>query len=345
MSDAPIVTAVVGAGGWGKNHVRNFAAMPEAELRYVCDRSEDILGGVAAQYPGVTVCGDLNQILADPEVRALVIATDAPNHFPVAKAALEAGKDILVEKPLTLSAADSEELCSIAEEGGRIVMVGHLLLYHSAVRRLRELIEEGELGTILYATAHRLNLGVVRRDENAWWSLAPHDISVINYLLGADPTSVSATGGVFLQQERGLEDVVFASLEYPGGRMAHVHVSWLDPHKTRRLVVVGDKKMAVFDDTSQDRKLTLYDKGVHAPPSAVGYADAMRVRKGDILVPALDLREPLRRECAAFLEAVRTRRPPLADGRSGASVVRVLEAGARSLAESGRRIALVEGGS
>jgi len=344
VTEGPIVTAVVGAGGWGKNHVRNFAAMPEAELRYVCDRSEAVLGTVAAQYPAVEACGDFNRVLADPEVRAIVIATDAPNHFPVAKAALEAGKDILVEKPLTLSAADSERLCEIAEERGCIVMVGHLLLYHSAVRRLRELIDAGELGTVLYATAHRLNLGVVRRDENAWWSLAPHDISVINYLLGAEPISVSATGGVFLQQERGLEDVVFASLEYPGGRMAHVHVSWLDPHKTRRLVVVGDKKMAVFDDTSTDRKLTLYDKGVDAPPSAVGYADAMRVRKGDILVPALDLREPLRRECTAFLDAVRTRKPPLADGRSGAGVVRVLEAGSRSLAESGRRIELVQEG-
>ncbi len=193
---------------------------------------------------------------------------------------------------------------------------------------------------MLYVTTHRLNLGVVRRDENAWWSLAPHDLSVIGYLLDAEPTSVSATGGTFLQPERGLEDVVFASLAYPGGRMAHVHVSWLDPHKTRRIVVVGSRKMAVFDDTSSDHKLVLYDKGVEPPPAAVDYAEAMRVRTGDIVIPAIKMLEPLRIECGAFLDAVRARQVPTADGRSGAVVVRALEAGARSLRADGARVAI-----
>jgi predicted dehydrogenase len=337
-----VITAVVGAGGWGQNHVRTFAALPEADLRYVCDRSDTVLDGIRARYPGVTPCANLPQVLADEAVEAIVVATDAPNHYPVAKAALQANKHVFVEKPLTLSSTDAEALVRIAKERQRVLMVDHLLLYHSAVRRLKALIDAGELGAVLYVTAHRLNLGVVRRDENAWWSLAPHDISVMNYLLSSEPLSVSATGGAFLQEDRGLEDVVFASLDYPGGRMAHVHVSWLDPHKTRRIVVVGSKKMAVFDDTSSDQKLALYDKGVEPPPSAVGYADAMRVRKGDIIIPAHSLTEPLINACNAFLSAVRGATPPLSDGASGAAVVRVLEAGSRSLREAGRRVAIGE---
>jgi predicted dehydrogenase len=336
----PVITAVVGAGGWGQNHVRTFATLAEAELRYVCDRSAAVLDDIRAKYPSVTPCADLPRVLADPSVEAVVVATDAPNHYPVAKAALAANKHVFVEKPLALSASDSDVLVRLATERSRVLMVDHLLLYHSAVRHLKALIDAGELGDVLYVTAHRLNLGVVRRDENAWWSLAPHDISVVNYLLEAEPLSVSATGGTFLQEARGLEDVVFASLDYPGHRMAHIHVSWLDPHKTRRIVVVGSKKMAVFDDTSSDQKLALYDKGVEPPPSAVGYADAMRVRKGDIIIPALGLTEPLVSACQAFLAAVRGKKPLLADGASGAAVVRVLEAGSRSLAEAGRRITI-----
>jgi predicted dehydrogenase len=340
VSADDLVTAVVGAGGWGQNHVRTFAALPGVDLRYVCDRRDTVLDSIRQGYPAVTPCGDLPRVLADDDIQAVVVATDAPNHFPVAKAALEARKHVFVEKPLTLAPADSDALVRLAREADRVLMVDHLLLFHAAVRRLKALVDAGELGDVLYVTAHRLNLGVVRRDENAWWSLAPHDISVINYLLEAEPVSVSATGGAFLQEERGVEDVVFASLEYPEGRMAHVHVSWLDPHKTRRLVVVGSKKMAVFDDTSSDRKLTLYDKGVEPPPSAVGYADAMRVRKGDIVIPALSLSEPLRAACQAFVDAVRTGEATLSDGESGASVVRVLEAGSRSLSQAGRRVEL-----
>ena len=334
----PVVLAVVGAGGWGKNHVRNFAAVKGAELRYVCDCSEAVRAQLAPAYPDVKVCADVENVLADEAVRAVVIAADAPAHETLAMRALESGRDVFVEKPLTLSAASSAALCERAEADGRILMVGHLLLYHPAVEKLRELIDRGELGEVLYLTSQRTNLGVVRRDENAWWSLAPHDISVANYLLGGSPVSVSAAGGVFLQKERGIEDVVFASLTYPGGKLAHVHVSWLDPHKTRRLTVVGDRKMAVFDDTSPDQKLTLFDKGVEMPPPTLTYAEGVRLRTGDIVVPALRMSEPLRRECEDFLNAVRTRQPPLAHGRSGWDVVRVLEAGQRSLAEAGRRV-------
>lgn len=333
-----IVVAVVGAGGWGKNHVRTFATLPGAELRYVCDRSEAVRAQVAAHFPDVTPVPELDQVLADTAVRAIVIAADAPSHEALARAALEAGRDVFVEKPLTLAASTSAALCELAEARSAILMVGHLLLYHPAIEKLRALIDAGELGEVLYLTSQRTNLGVVRRDENAWWSLAPHDVAVANYLLGASPVSVSASGGTFLQTERGIEDVVFATLKYPGGKLAHVHVSWLDPHKTRRLTVVGSRKMAVFDDTSPDQKLTLFDKGVELPPPALTYAEGVRLRTGDIVAPALRMTEPLRRECEDFLEAVRTRKRPLADGKSGWEVVRVLEAGARSLAEAGRRV-------
>lgn len=338
----PVGVAVVGAGGWGKNHVRNYAAIAEAELRYVCDRDEGIRATMAALYPSVTAVTDLQVVLDDPAVSAVVVATHAPSHFEVADAVLRAGRDLFVEKPLCLSGDQAAALCALAQEGGRILMVGHLLLYHPAVERLKALINDGELGQVLYIYAQRVNLGVVRREENAWWSLAPHDISVANYLLGASPEAVSATGSSYLQSERGIEDVVFATLHYPGGRMAHVHVSWLDPHKTRKLTVVGDRKMAVFDDTSADQKLAVFDKGVE-PPATLTYEEGVRIRTGDILIPALKMAEPLRRECLAFLDAVRTRKAPVADGRSGLHVVRALEGGSASLAQGGARIALPKG--
>jgi len=341
-SSKAVGIAVVGAGGWGKNHVRNYSAIPEADLRYICDRQEGIRSSMAALYPSVKVVSDLQVVLDDPAVSAIVVATHAPSHFEVAESGLRAGRDVFVEKPLCLSGEQASTLCRLAEEGGRILMVGHLLLYHPAVERLKGLIDDGELGDVLYIYAQRVNLGVVRQEENAWWSLAPHDISVANYLLGASPEAVSATGSCYLQSERGIEDVVFATLHYPNGRMAHVHVSWLDPHKTRKLTVVGGKKMAVFDDTSPDQKLAVFDKGVE-PPATLSYEEGVRIRTGDILIPALKMAEPLRRECLAFLEAVQTRKAPVADGASGLHVVRALEGGAASLAQGGARIELRRG--
>ncbi|MCA9603620.1 MAG: Gfo/Idh/MocA family oxidoreductase [Myxococcales bacterium] len=337
MNQPSVAVCVVGAGGWGKNHVRNFASIPGSELRYVCDRADKVREAVRRDFPGTTPVAELSEALADKTLAAVVVATDAPSHFALAKAALEAGKDVFVEKPLTLVPAEAEELCALAAKGGRILMVGHLLLYHPAIDKLKHLVTSNELGDVLYLTAQRLNLGVVRKDENAWWSLAPHDISVANHLLGAEPEAVSATGGVYLQKERGIEDVVFATLHYPNGRVAHVHVSWLDPHKTRRMTIVGSRKMAVFDDASPDQKVTLFDKGVE-PPATATYEEGVRIRTGDILVPALRMQEPLRRECEAFLEAVRTRKAPLADGRSGAAVVKVLAAGTESLKKGGARV-------
>ncbi len=325
---------VVGAGGWGKNHVRNFHGL--GALKGICDRDEALLASHAETYPGVKASSDLRTFLDDDDIGAAVVATDAPSHASVALELLRAGKDVLVEKPLSLGSEDASALVQMARAKGRMLMVGHLLLYHPAVIRLKGLIDSGELGEVLYVVCRRLNLGVVRRDENAWWSLAPHDISVANFLLDAEPVAVAAHGGVFLQE--GIEDVVFGTLRYPSGRVAHVHVSWLDPHKTRMLTVVGSKKMAVFDDTSPDQKLTIYDKGVEPPPASLRYEEGVRVRTGDIVVPAVRMAEPLRRECEAFLDACRSRVAPLADGVSGLGVVRALEAGARSLREGGREI-------
>ncbi|MDH5493221.1 MAG: Gfo/Idh/MocA family oxidoreductase [Myxococcales bacterium] len=334
--------AVVGAGGWGRNHVRNFAALQGAELRYVCDRSEPARARAAELAPSARLVSEPDAMLRDESLAAVIIATDAPSHYIVAKRALEAGKDVFVEKPLALSVGHARELVALAGARGRILMVGHLLLYHPAVTALKAMIDGDELGELLYIYSQRLNLGVVRQDENAWWSLAPHDLSVANYLLGSEPEAVAASGGIFLQPGRGIEDVVFATVHYPGGRIANVHVSWLDPHKTRRLTVVGSKKMAIFDDTSPDKKLTIYDKGAE-PPNALTYDQGVRLRTGDIRIPALRMNEPLRRECEAFLEAVRSRRSPLADGASGLSVVRTLEAGSRSLAEGGHRVSIEAG--
>ena len=333
-----IGVAVVGAGGWGKNHVRNFAAL--GALRTICDQSEAVRARHAEAYPETTVTAELGRVLEDPAIQAAVVATDAPSHFEVARALLEAGKDVLVEKPLALRGADAERLVALAEERGRVLSVGHLLLFHPVVERLKAIIDAGELGEVLYLVCRRLNLGVVRHEENAWWSLAPHDLSIATYLLGADPTHVAATGGTFLQTDAGIEDVCFATVRYPAGRLAHVHVSWLDPHKTRMTTVVGSKKMAVFDDTSPDQKLRIYDKGAEPLPEAISYEQGVRVRTGDIVVPAVRMAEPLRRECEAFLESVRTRKPSRADGRSGLAVVRALEAGAKSLAEGGREVAV-----
>ncbi len=328
--------AIAGAGAWGRNHVRTFAALQGAELAYVCDPREEVRAGLQQSYPSAAMVASLEEAL--PNVDAVVVATDAPSHFEVAAQALRAGKDVLVEKPLALTSEDAETLCRLADEGERILMVGHLLLYHPAIEALTELIASGELGDVLYVVCRRLNLGVVRSKENAWWSLAPHDLSIARHLLGADPIAVSASGGTFLQP--GVEDVVFATVRFGEKQLAQVHVSWLDPHKVRSLTVVGTKKMAVFDDTSPDQKLTIFDKGVQPPPAAVSYAEGVRVRTGEIRIPAIRMAEPLRRECAAFLDAVKTRKPPVADGRSGLAVVRTLEAGARSLASGGAEVAI-----
>ena len=335
----PMGIAVVGTGDWGANLVRNFAALPGAKLVALCDTDVGRLARTAAQYPGVRTTARVEEIAAMPDVRGVVVSASAVQHHPIARLLLEAGKDVYVEKPLALQVEHAEELVRLARERDRILMVGHLLVHHPGVRYLKEMVQKGELGDVLYIYSQRVNLGKVRRDENALWSFAPHDLSVILHLLEAEPIDVVARGSAFLQGT--VEDVVFLHLRFPDGRMAHVHVSWLDPHKLRKITVVGSRKMVVFDDMEASEKIRVYDKGIDRPVGQiVSYGDALSVRSGDILIPKISLQEPLRIECQHFVDCVREHRNALTDGADGLRVVRVLAAAQRSLASGGTPVAV-----
>jgi predicted dehydrogenase len=341
MTDV-VGVAVVGTGDWGANLVRNFASLPGARLVALHDNDPQRLKKASAQVPAARAVASLDDLLGMDEVRAVVVASSAASHHALARALLESGRDVFVEKPLTLRVEHAEELVEIARRRDRILMVGHLLLHHPAVRHLKSLVDRGELGDLFYVYSQRLNLGKVRRDENALWSFAPHDLSVVLHLLGAEPVDVAARGSAFLQGA--VEDVVFVDLRFPDGRMAHVHVSWLDPHKVRRFTVVGSRKMAVFDDMEANEKIRIYDKGVDRAGEVVSYGDALTVRSGDILIPRIPLQEPLRLECQHFIDCVRERRPPLTDGTSGLQVVRVLAAAQASLEQGGTPVSLAAAG-
>jgi predicted dehydrogenase len=330
--------ACVGLGYWGPNVLRCFAQQADCELTCCCDLDEGRLAAVGRTYPKVSLTRDYAHLLARPEVEAVVLTTPAATHYPMVRAALEAGKDVFVEKPLAVRLDEGEELVKLADRGGRMLFVGHLLVYHPAVARLREYVARGDLGDVLYMYASRVNLGQVRMEENALWSLAPHDISVILYLLNQTPLEVVATGQSYVRD--GLEDVVFVTLRFPGRTLAHVHVSWLDPHKVRKLTVVGSRKMAVFDDMEAAEKIRLYDKGVDAADAGHTPRDFLTVRSGDIHIPKVSTEEPLAIECRRFLECVRTRRRPITDGENGLRVLRVLDAAQASLRAGGRAIAL-----
>jgi predicted dehydrogenase len=271
-------------------------------------------------------------------VQAVVIATPAPHHHAVARMALEAGKDVYVEKPFTLEIRHAEELIALAAARKRVLMVGHLLEYHPVVTRLKEMIGREELGRLYYIYSQRVNLGTVRTDENALWNFAPHDISVIMFLLGAAPTDVAARGQSYLQKD--VEDVVFLTMNFGGRAMAHVHVSWLDPHKIRKLTLVGDRKMAVFDDLEANEKLRVYDKGAQLNHDYNTFAEYVGLRFGDITMPYIKVGEPLQIECRHFVECVRTRRTPVSDGQDGLRVVKVLDAAQRSLKRNGEPVKL-----
>lgn len=330
--------AVVGTGGWGKNLVRNYYEIPEANLKYVCDLDQDRLAEFAARMRDVTMTDSFEQVLSDPEVEAVIIATPAPTHHPLSKQALEAGKDVYVEKPFTLRMDHAEELIDIAAKGERILMVGHLLEYHPVVTRLKEMINADELGDIMYMYSQRLNLGTVREDENALWNFAPHDISTILFLLEKEPIKVAAHGQCYLQE--GIEDVVFLTMHFADNTMAHIQVSWLDPHKVRKFTIVGSKKMAVFDDLDPNEKLRIYDKGARLNANYDTYAEYLGLRFGDVTIPHMQIGEPLRAECNHFLECVGTRKQALSDGADGLRVVKVLNAAQESLEKNGEPITL-----
>ena len=321
MSDDRLSIALVGLGYWGPNLARNFAAIEDCDLTWCCDASEDARARLAGQYPSTRFTDDLAEVLADPDVDAVVLATPVPTHAELAVRVLESGKHCFVEKPLGQSVADAQLAVDAAQSTGKILMVGHLLEYHPGVQRLKELSDSGELGDeIYYIYGNRLNLGKVRADENALWSLGAHDVSVLLHLAGEEPHEVIARGESYVRE--GVEDVVFCFLRFPSGLSAHLHLSWLDPHKERRFTIVGSRRMATFDDMALEGKLTIYDKGVDE--TSRGYGEYI-TRSGDIFSPRIPNVEPLRVECEHFVRCVRTGERPRSDGESGLRVVRVLE--------------------
>jgi predicted dehydrogenase len=328
-----IRVAVVGAGRWGINHVRAFARIETAEVTAVCDASDEALARAKKLVPGARLEKSFDAVLAAPDVDAVVLATPAPAHAAMAIQALRAKKHVLVEKPLALSAADAVAVTDAAKSEGRVLMVGHLLLFHPAVRRMKEALTSGEIGDILYMYAVRVNLGTLRRDENAMWSLAPHDISVMLHLLGKEPVDVAARGAACLQP--GVQDVVFVSLRFPGGVIGQIQNSWLDPRKERRIVVVGSKKMMEFDDVHPTDKLKIHDKGYDREPAFAEYTEFLNIRSGEVRTVDVPMAEPLDAECRHFLECVAEGKQPLTDGPSAVRVVKVLEAAQRSMMADG----------
>ncbi len=328
--------AVIGAGNWGWNHIRTLSSMSEVDLVAVCETDAKRRAWVQDRFPGLLVTESLGQALDG--VQGAVVAAPAAAHTPVARTALELGIAVLIEKPMTLSVRDAHDLVALAGSAGVPAVVGHLLIFHPAIERLKVMITAGDLGEIYYMYGQRVNLGQVRPDENALWSFGPHDISIAMHLLGQSPAQVSAHGKSYIQP--GVEDVVFLTMEFESGIIGHVQMSWLDPHKERRLTVVGSQKMAVFDDMQPREKLKVFDRGVNKPPEYSSYGESLAVREGDVWIPNIPNVEPLRAELEHFVRVVTGREAPRVDVMDGLAVVSVLEAASRSLAEGGRIIRL-----
>ena len=341
MTADNVRVGVVGLGYWGPNLARNFDRLSGAELAYCCDLDQTNLAKARSLYPEAVVTDDLDRLLGDETLDAVVVATSVPTHYALGKRVLDAGKHAFIEKPIALKAADAQDLLDRAGQNGVKLMVGHLLEYHPAVNKMKELIDAGELGRVFYAYANRLNLGKVRTDENALWSLGPHDVSVLNYLTGDEPEEVSARGECYLQDD--VEDVVFGYIRYANGMVGHLHVSWLDPHKSRKITVVGEKKMVVFDDMESERKLTIYDKGATTTRTKFEtYGEFVTLHFGDIYIPKIGNDEPLRVECQHFVDAIVNDTTPRSDGRDALNVVKVLDAMELSLREGGRPVKTAE---
>ena len=339
----PVRLAQVGVGYWGRNMLRALRALPEADVRWACDRRPD--ARAAADAPGLQTAEHLEEALRDDAVEAVVVATETPAHYETARMALQAGKHVFVEKPLAQTAEEAAELVHLAEDRDRVLMVGHLLLHHPAYRDVLGRVARGELGDVRYVYSVRVNLGIVRETESAFDSLAPHDLAVALALTGSQPVSVACQGQAFLRP--GVDDVAFAVVRFENGALAHLHTSWLDPHKVRRTTVVGSRKMAVVDDMEAAEKVRLYDKGADVTPGTpttddgyASFAEAVAVRSGDIVIPRVPSAEPLRLEMLDFVQAVRHGRPSRTDGRQGLAVVQLLDAARRSARSGGSPVDL-----
>jgi len=328
---------VIGCGQWGPNHIRTLHSLDGVFVRCAADLSDERRQMVSRQYPWVETTDDMDRVINDDDVDAVVVATPIRTHHSIVKKALNAGKHVLCEKPLTLRSCDCEELAELAEVKGLTLMVGHVFMFNPGIVHLKEEIENGSLGRIYYLDAVRTNLGPIRQDVGATFDLASHDISIFNYLLDAEPIEVSAHGGYYIQPDR--EDMAFITFEYPDKTLCHVHVSWLNPRKVRQLTVVGDKKMAVWDDMKPLEMIRLYDKGLDGSPGYDTFGQfQMILRDADITIPRVNMYEPLLKQAEHFIDCLRAGRTPLADGRNGLATVRALEAAVESLRHHGRPV-------
>jgi predicted dehydrogenase len=332
-----IDVALIGTGYWGPNVANSFVATEKARVAGLCDLDPARLAAFSQRYPQAKATNRLADILEDKSITAVAVATPTNTHFAIAKAALEAGKHVLVEKPLTLTSVESLELGALADKVGRVLMVGHIFLYNNTIRALKDLVDKGELGDIHAMSFVRTNLGPVRTDVNALWDLTSHDISIMSYLMGAEPVSVSAVGQSFLN--KGVEDVTFATFTFPNGALANVHASWLNPQKVRTLTITGSQKMAVWNDLELKEPVLVYDKRVDLPSAQELKGDFMEYKTlcvdgGHTSVP-VKLNRPLQSECEHFLDCITNGTRPLTDAANGAAVVRALEAATRSIAQGG----------
>ena len=332
-----IRVGVIGFGYWGPNFVRVFQGLAGCELVGIVDKRGAALDGAKRMYPKTPIFESVADLLK-AGVDAAIVATPASTHADITHTLLDAGVDVLVEKPLALSTEDGIRLAEKADAKKRVLMVGHLLEYHPGLLAFRDMVRSGELGDLYYLYATRVNLGKVRAAESALWDLAPHDVSVIRFLTDAKPVSVSAQGGTYLRP--GLEDVIFATINFEGGIVAHLHVSWLDPHKVRRVTVVGSRRMAVFDDMEPTEKIRIIDKGIDTTEYYQSFHDAMQERIGDIRIPPVPLGEPLKVEAAHFLECVASRKTPRTCARNGIRVLQVIEAAEESIKKGGEAVAV-----
>ncbi len=329
---------VIGCGYWGPNLIRNFYHLPNCEMAMCCDLDEQKLTRMRSLYPGIRTTTRLEELL-NSEVDAVGIATPVNTHFPLAKACLEADKHVLIEKPITASSQQARELIRLAATRRKVLMVGHTFEYTASVNKIKEIVDSGELGDILYVNSVRVNLGLLQPDINVIWDLAPHDLSIILYVLGKKPTAVSAQG--LAHYRKHIEDVAFTTVRFGDNTIAFLHNSWLDPNKIRKMVFVGSKKMLVYDDISQNEKIKIYDKGVEAPAYYDTYAEFhFAYRYGDIYIPRVEEYEPLRKECAHFLDCIVSGETPKSDGYSGLRVLNILEAANQSLKNNGSTVLL-----
>lgn len=322
----PLRIALAGFGYWGPNYARVFGEVPNTEISAVCEVSPERRTRASARLPGADTSDDWNALVRRGVADAAVISTPASTHFALASAALRAGLHVLVEKPLALTFEECDQLCDLAEHSGRVLMVAHTFLYNAGIRKMKECLASAEFGTVYYLHATRTNLGPIRHDVNVLWDLAPHDVSIFQYLLGRTPDWASVTGSPVLGNSR--EDVVFATLGYPHGVIGNIHVSWADPSKVREVVAVGSGRRVVFDDLSDLERVRIFEKGVAIEPdSAESFGEfKLLMRDGDILSPRIPPSEPLKNQCAEFLSCIRDGRQPVSDGRFGLAVVETLVA-------------------